>query len=768
MWYHNLFLVAYVTWNFLVLGTHQLQSSQRQVLLQLRKHLEYPNQLQSWDDRGTDFCRLSSSTQLNVTCQDNFVTELVIMGEKPAKLDNFVGFAIPNQTLSESFSMDSFVATLARLTSLKVLRLEALGIWGPLPDKIHRLSSLEHLDLSSNYLFGSIPPKISTMTKLQTLILDHNYFNDTVPQWFDSLSNLKILSLKNNQLKGSFPSSVQRIATLTDLVLCGNKISGNVPSLSALSSLKVLDLSGNNLDSDLPSMPKGLAMAFLSNNSFSGDVPHQYGQLGQLQHLDMSFNGLTGTPPATLFSLPNISYLNLASNMLSGVLPVHLSCGSKLQFVDISNNQLTGGLPHCLSSPLDEKVVKIGGNCLSVDLPHQHGDSFCVEISEKRKQSGGKAVGILVGMIAGILVAVMLLAFCLFILCRRFCPRGLSEQHLLQKGVQDHSAAGFSSELLTNARFASQAAKLGPQGLPPCRSFTLEEIKEATKNFDSSTVLGEGSNGKLYKGRLENGTQVTIRCLPSSKKFSIRNLKLRMDLLAKLRHPHLVCLLGHCIDGGQDDYRVNKVFLIYEYVSNGNFRAHIRGDNTARALNWPERLAALTSVAKAVHFLHTGIIPGFFNNRLKTNNILLNEHGMAKLSDYGLSIISDETGNCGEDGSALKSLQMNALDDDVYSFGFILLESIAGPMMATKRDKLLLDELASCNTPESRRKLVDPLVLQTSSQDSLSIVITIATKCVCSESWNRPSFEDILWNLQYAAQVQGTTDGEQRNDQFSP
>lgn len=47
-------------------------------------------------------------------------------------------------------------------------------------------------------------------------------------------------------------------------------------------------------------------------------------------------------------------------------------------------------------------------------------------------------------------------------------------------------------------------------------------------------------------------------------------------------------------------------------------------------------------MAKAVHFLHTGIIPGFFNNRLKANNILLNEHLMAKLSDYGLSIVIAE------------------------------------------------------------------------------------------------------------------------------
>jgi hypothetical protein len=43
-----------------------------------------------------------------------------------------------------------------------------------------------------------------------------------------------------------------------------------------------------------------------------------------------------------------------------------------------------------------------------------------------------------------------------------------------------------------------------------------------------------------------------------------------------------------------------------------------------------------------VHFLHTGVIPGCFNNRLKTNNILIDEHQVAKLSDYGMSIITGE------------------------------------------------------------------------------------------------------------------------------
>lgn len=75
-----------------------------------------------------------------------------------------------------------------------------------------------------------------------------------------------------------------------------------------------------------------------------------------------------------------------------------------------------------------------------------------------------------------------------------------------------------------------------------------------------------------------------------------------------------------------------------------NYSSFIFVENSCRKVfNWSERLAVLVGVAKAVHFLHVGVIPGFFNNRLKTNNILINEHWMAKLSDYGMSIVLEET-----------------------------------------------------------------------------------------------------------------------------
>ena len=62
---------------------------------------------------------------------------------------------------------------------------------------------------------------------------------------------------------------------------------------------------------------------------------------------------------------------------------------------------------------------------------------------------------------------------------------------------------------------------------------------------------------------------------------------------------------------------------------------------------------------------------------------------------------------------------------------------------------------------------MDPTVLSTCSQESLTVAIDITNKCISLDSSNRPSVEDILWNLQYAAQIQATADGDQRMDATS-
>ncbi|XP_066337787.1 probable inactive leucine-rich repeat receptor-like protein kinase At3g03770 isoform X1 [Miscanthus floridulus] len=762
----HLSIIVMVT-TCLILFSIGEQSSQSELLQQLRKQLEYPRQLDAWGSPSSDPCYTKPTAVLAVTCEGNAIRELKIIGDRITKPPKFSGFSVPNVTLSEAFVLDSFVTTLTRLTTLRVVILVSLGLWGPLPDKIHRLSSLEVLDLSSNFLYGSIPPKLSVMSKLHTMTLDGNYFNESVPDWLDLFSNLTVLRLQSNQLKGSIPASIGKAAMLTELALAGNSISGDVPNLGSLNKLEMLDLRDNELDGELPEMPTSVVTILLSKNSLKGEIPEQFGQLNRLQHLDVSFNFLVGSPPAELFALPNISYLNLAANMLSGSLLSSLTCSSTLGFVDLSTNRLTGDLPSCLNGNLNNKVVKFDGNCFSVDPAHQHEAKYCQQSHKGR--GSNKDVGLVVTVV-GILFIMLVLSLLLMASNKRSCHKVLAEQQFQQKHTQDNSISGMSFEPLVNARCISQAVKLGTQMQPSHRIFSLEELKEATKCFERSAFLGEGAIGKLYKGKLENGTLIAIRCLALHQRYSIRNLKLRLDLLAKLRHPNLVCLLGHCIDSAVDESTVKRVFLVYEYVPGGTLSSYLSASSPEKTLKWCDRLQVLIAIAKAVHFLHTGIIPGSLSNRLKSSSILVDEHHMAKLSDYGLSIITEEIYKHEVIGQKKKYLQndpaeMENLEDDVCSFGFILLEVLMGPKLHEKGGPFILKDLVvSMSTLEERDQVVDPVIIGTSSQDSLSIVVSIMIKCLSIECSARPSIEEVLWNLQYAAQVQTMADSDQRSE----
>lgn len=55
--------------------------------------------------------------------------------------------------------------------------------------------------------------------------------------------------------------------------------------------------------------------------------------------------------------------------------------------------------------------------------------------------------------------------------------------------------------MFTLSGFISEASKLGTEGMPLCRLFSFEELTEATNNFDKSTILGEGTYGKVTAKR---------------------------------------------------------------------------------------------------------------------------------------------------------------------------------------------------------------------------------------------------------------------------
>ncbi|XP_020572567.1 probable LRR receptor-like serine/threonine-protein kinase At1g14390 [Phalaenopsis equestris] len=691
---HFLLLVflLHISSSFLPLFSRaqQLSASQSQTIFRLRRILEYPPPLVSWN-RYTSFCNLPSSSSLSISCSSTGqITKLSISGDRR------------RPALSANFSSYSLFTTLSRLNSLTSLSLVSLGIWGPLPTKIKRMSSLKSLNLSSNY------------------------FNGTFPD-FKSMPLLSELDLGENFLGPDFPSLGNNIATL---VLQKNRIRSELPALLA--------------------------------------------SLHQLEKLDLSFNQLSGPIPPSLFSLSTLQYLDLSANKLQGAFPATLSCGKDLNFVNISSNLLVGSLPPCIRHNSSNLLVLNSWNCLSTaDLIYQHPNSYCMKkplaavLPDSNKKAGSKSkLGLILSLVGGIIGLVLLFGLLLLLFIRKVKPE-INGVKSLHRTIDDSKSIFSAKRTPADARHMSQGVIIGTLGITPYRVFAFEELEEATKGFDSSNLISDGRQGQFFKGWLQDGSAVIVRSLKLKQKYSSQSLLQYIDIISKLRHRHLVSILGHCIANGEGNANVpSLVFLVFEYVSNGTLRNHLTDWRKREMLKWPQRVTAVIGVAKGLQFLHSVIVPGISGNVLKIENILLDEILTAKISNYNLPVLPKNKNkkvgceipfaDCGDE--TFGSIQN--FDDgekkDIYQLGLILLEVITGkPHEAQELDEVRAQLLKSLNeSPAKLGAIVDSAIRNTFAHDSLRRAVEIAINCVSKDLKQRPSIDDILWNLQYCIQIQ--------------
>ncbi|KAI6676806.1 hypothetical protein NL676_037602 [Syzygium grande] len=719
-----LFSVTVLVMSVVPLAMAQLSPSETRALFQIQKQLEYPEALQGWTN-WTSFCYLPPSPSLTIACSDNHITELTIFGTKNSSYRDGPNpdpsrFAVSQQTLSASFSMDSFFTVLTRLSNLTVLSLVSLGLWGPLPAKVSRFHSLVVLNLSSNSIYGEIPQSITSFKSLRSLVLSDNLLN------------------------------------------------GSVPDLKGLPVLEELNLSDNFLGPEFPLLGDTLVSVLLGNNSFRSEIPSELNGLSQLQRLDVSANELSGHVPSFIFSLPSIRYLNLEQNQFSGALPTNLSCNGNLTYVDISHNLLVGNMPSCIRSSSANRTVISLWNCLSGgNSNYQHSYSYCQKEAlavkppaEAEKQGSSIKLSIVFGIIGGTIGVAAAFGLLIIVLIRRAGARRSFESKPAKSYADELSFRGSPKSSIDSRRMP-QTMRLATLGLPPYHVFTLEEIEDATNNFDPCNLMGEANQGQIYKGWLRDGTVVLVKCLKLKQRSLPQNIVQQLDNLSKLRYRHLVSLLGHCIVTYQDHPNVaSTVFIVLEHISNGTLANLITDWRRKEMLKWPQRMTISIGVARGVQFLHTGMAPGIFGNDLKIDNVLLDESLTAKISNYNIPLPF----KMGSEMASSDSSPKDAEREDMYQLGKILLQVITGKLVKSTGeldDMKQLLEKSLTEHPSQLRSVTDPSIRGSFAYQSLKTVVEVTVNCLTEEPSMRPSIEDVLWNLQYSIQVQeGWTSSE--------
>lgn len=197
--------------------------------------------------------------------------------------------------------------------------------------------------------------------------------------------------------------------------------------------------------------------------------------------------------------------------------------------------------------------------------------------------------------------------------------------------------------------------------------------------YEVGKLLGHGTFAKVYHAKsIVSGESVAIKVLDKEKIMKsglVAHIKREIAILRRVRHPNIVQLFEVMATKA-------KIYFVMEYVRGGELFAKVAKGRLK------EEVARkyFQQLISAVGFCHAR---GVYHRDIKPENLLLDDNGDLKVSDFGLSAVSDQIRQdglfhtfCGTPAyvapEVLSRKGYDAAKADIWSCGVVLFVLMAG------------------------------------------------------------------------------------------
>ncbi|KAB2052376.1 hypothetical protein ERO13_A12G109400v2 [Gossypium hirsutum] len=271
------------------------------------------------------------------------------------------------------------------------------------------------------------------------------------------------------------------------------------------------------------------------------------------------------------------------------------------------------------------------------------------------------------------------------------------------------------------------------------------EIDHSEVDMDEATRIGEGAYGEVFLVNWR-GTEVaakTIRSTIASNPKAKNTFLKELALWQQLRHPNIVQFLGVLKHS-------DRLIFLTEYLRNGSLYDILKKKGR---LDTKTAISYALDIARGMNYLHQHKPHAIIHRDLTPRNVLQDEAGRLKVTDFGLSKIAQEkdsygykmtggTGSYRYMAPEVYRRESYGKSVDVFSFALILHEMFQG---------------GPSNRAETAEQIADKRAYEDSRPPLSSFLYPEPIKMLLKECWHknpdcRPTFEEIILQLEVIEQ----------------